>query len=134
MITFTNVIYDKVITTLEVLLKAEFPSFKINYDEHSAGQSFLLLPSADNLEELGAIGQVRSYTVNVSYRTKAENKKVYRVLSEVAERVRRLVDNNVVYSSGSTWFEAKIDSITYEEEEGYFYANMIFICNVMDAR
>ena len=143
MITFENVIHDRIINSLEVLLKAEFPSFRINYDEHSAGQSFLILPQSDNIESLHSTGQNRTYSILIGYRLKDGGKYtkngIFKALTAVSERVKRLVDNNVGYSPSSSykWHNAQIESIEYiqdEEDSQYYYANLIFSCESMEVR
>jgi len=126
--------------SLEILIATEFPSFKINYDEHDGSHSFLITPVADELETLVSTGQNRSYGVLISYRvsgSKMSKNGVFKSLTAVSERLKRLVDNNVGYSpSGSyKWHNARIESIEYiKDEDTYFYANMLFNCESMEAR
>ena len=66
-ITYTNVIYEKVIDNLHTILADEF-NIAILYDDTSdrPNQSFLVTPVSDSLDSQLTTGSVREYTT-VSY-------------------------------------------------------------------
>ena len=120
-ISYENVIYDRVIESLSSIIANEF-SIPINYDAHEGNQSFLITPVSDDLSELLTTAQVRDYTVNVSYQVDLSGnytKLSLKQVSEVAERVKRLIYNNRNYTvSGARKFNnAVVDSIEYDRDE-----------------
>ena len=48
-ITYTNVIYDNVIDSLNTLISDEF-SIPVRYDDHTGNQSFLITPATSSGE------------------------------------------------------------------------------------
>ena len=66
MITYENVVFDRIIESLNTLLADEF-SIPVRYDEHKGNQSFLITPGEDELIEQTVGMQVRSYNINISY-------------------------------------------------------------------
>jgi len=120
-ISYENVIYDRVIESLSSIIANEF-SIPINYDAHEGNQSFLITPVSDDLNELLTTAQVRDYTVNVSYQVDLSGnytKLTLKQVSEIAERVKRLIYNNRNYTvSGVRQFNnAVVDSIEYSRDE-----------------
>jgi len=138
-ITFTNVIYDQVIESLNTILADEF-TMPVYYDEHSGNQSFLITPVSDELEELLTTAQVRNYTVNISYQVDIAgnyNKISIKQVSNIAERVKRLIYNNRNYTvSGSRKFNnATVDDIEYirdEDNQDLVSASMNVTVSVME--
>ncbi len=120
-ISYENVIYDRVIESLSSIIANEF-SIPINYDAHEGNQSFLITPVSDDLNELLTTAQVRDYTVNVSYQVDLSGnytKLTLKQVSEIAERVKRLIYNNRNYTvSGVRQFNnAVVESIEYSRDE-----------------
>ncbi len=120
-ISYENVIYDRVIESLSSIIANEF-SIPINYDAHEGNQSFLITPVSDDLNELLTTAQLRDYTVNVSYQVDLSGnytKLTLKQVSEIAERVKRLIYNNRNYTvSGVRQFNnAVVDSIEYSRDE-----------------
>ena len=118
-ITFTNTIYDKIITTLSTVINNEF-NIIINYDEHKGNQSFLITPESDTLVSNLSNGTQREYEINISYQVKQGGqytKNNIKQVSNIMERLKRLINNNLSYDNGSTWFDANINSIEYERDE-----------------
>ena len=120
-ISYENVIYDRVIESLSSIIANEF-SIPIKYDAHEGNQSFLITPVSDDLNELLTTAQVRDYAVNVSYQIDLGGnytKLTLKTVSEVAERVKRLIYNNRNYEvSGSRKFNnANVGSIEYARDE-----------------
>ena len=104
-VSFTNVIVDNVIESLHTLIADEFNTL-IMYDKHEGNQSFLIQPVSDELVEILASGQTRDYTINISYRVEFSGnytKTSVKQVSNIAERLKRLLYNNRNYSvSGTT--------------------------------
>ena len=138
-ITFTNVIYDRVIDNLHSIIANEF-GIQIFYDEHQGNQSFLLEPVSDDLNEQINTGMVRDYTILISYQVDfAGNytKESFRQVSLVAERMKRLIYNNRNYSVSGTrqFYNAVIDSTVYERDEDnedLLRANMTAVVSAME--
>lgn len=120
-ISYENVIYDRVIESLSSIIADEF-SMPIYYDAHEGNQSFLITPVSDELNETFATAQVRDYVVNIAYQVDLGGnytKLTLKTVSEVAERVKRLIYNNRNYEvSGSRKFNnANVGSIEYARDE-----------------
>lgn len=118
-ITFTNTIYDDVMESLVTLINDEF-AIPVHYDEHRGNQSFLLIPESDTLVTYMSSGAQREYNILVNYQLKfggQYTKNNIKQVSNVMERLKRLVFNNVSYSNGEKWFDANISSIEYEIDE-----------------
>jgi len=120
-ITFENVIYDRVIDALQGLLVNEF-TVPVYVDEHKGNQSFLLTPSSDSINEYAQNFQSRDYVVEIEYQLKAGGaytKNSIKQVSNIAERVKRLIFDNATYSPSSAykWHDGNIDSIEYSRDE-----------------
>ena len=118
-ITFTNTIYDDVMESLATLINDEF-SVAVYYDEHRGNQSFLLVPDSDELVTYMSTGSQREYDILVNYQLKfggQYTKNNIKQVSNIMERLKRLILNNVSYSNGEKWFDANISSIEYEIDE-----------------
>ena len=118
-ITFANTIYDDIMETLATLINDEF-GITVYYDEHKPPQSFLLTPISDDLIDHLSSGIHREYTINISYELKSGGqytKNNLKQVSNIMERLKRLVFNNISYSNGDAWFDARISNIEYERNE-----------------
>ena len=120
-ISYENVIYDRVIESLSSIIADEF-SMPIYYDAHEGNQSFLITPVSDELNETFTTAQLREYVVNITYQVDLGGnytKLTLKTVSEVAERVKRLIYNNRNYEvSGSRKFNnANVGSIEYARDE-----------------
>ena len=118
-ITFTNTIYDDVIDSLATIINDEF-AISIHYDLHRGNSSFLLIPESDTLVTYMSSGVQREYDILVNYQLKfggQYNKNNIKQVSNIMERLKRLILNNVSYSNGEKWFDANISSIEYEIDE-----------------
>jgi len=118
-ITFTNTIFDDIIESLATLINDEF-SISVYYDEHKGNQSFLITPDSDELVTYMSTGSQREYNVIVNYQLKfggQYTKNNIKQVSNIMERLKRLILNNVSYSNGEKWFDANIASIEYERDE-----------------
>ena len=135
-ITYENVVFDRIVESLNTLLADEF-SIPVRYDEHKGNQSFLITPGEDELIDLISGGQSRTYSILISYElisggeyTKNNVKQV----SEIAERVKRLIHNNTAYTPSDVykWHDGRIETITYSREDGILKANLEFNCTVTE--
>ena len=120
-ISYENVVYDRVIESLSSIIADEF-SIPILYDAHEGNQRFLITPIADELNELLTSGQTRNVEVNISYellRSGNYTKNSVKQVSEIAERLKRLLYNNKVYdvSGSNKYFNGSVESIIYERDE-----------------
>jgi hypothetical protein len=120
-ITYENVIYDRVIDSIQTILADEF-SIPVLFDEHEGNQSFLITPVDDTLITLISKGQARTYIVNISYQLDSGGnytKNSVKQVTEIAERVKRIIFNNTAYSPSSTykWHDGRIESIVYSRDE-----------------
>ena len=133
-ITFTNTIYDDVIERLATIINDEF-AISIHYDEHRGNNSFLLIPESDTLLEHLSSGISREYSITIEYQIKSGgsyNKNSFKQVSNIMERLKRLVFNNINYSSGTSWFDGRITDIDYsrDEDDGTLLKGVAtFVCN-----
>ena len=118
-IDFTNTIHSKIIDSLSAIINGEF-NIPIYYDEHKGNQSWLLTPESDELVTHLSSGIERAYSVNIQYEMKSGgnyHKNDFKQISNIMERLKRLIFNNMSKDSGDTWFDAGISSIEYERDE-----------------
>ena len=120
-ITSTNVIYDNVVDALNTLISNEF-AIPVRYDEHTGNQSFLITPSSDDLIEHTTNTQAREYTLEINYQLKGGGKYTrnnFKRVAAITERLKRLIQNNTVNGSGTTykWQDGNATSIEYERDE-----------------
>tara|TARA_R100000664_G_scaffold13288_1_gene21269 strand:+ start:5999 stop:6421 length:423 start_codon:yes stop_codon:yes gene_type:complete len=118
-ITYSNTLYDDIMETLATLINGEF-NVAVQYDEHKPPQSFLLIPESDALVTNLSTGTQREYTVQINYQLKSGgqyNKNNMKQVSNIMERLKRLIHNNSSYSGGAIWFDANLTSIEYERDE-----------------
>ena len=115
---FTNIIYDKILQSLETIINGEF-SIPVYYDQHRGNHSFLITPVADELVGHLHDGIERRYTIEIEYQLKVGgtyNKNDIKQVSNNMERLKTVIFNNMSYSSGDAWFDAGIDNIDYERD------------------
>ncbi len=130
---FTNIIYDKILQSLEAIINGEF-SIPVYYDQHRGNHSFLITPVADELVGHLHDGIERRYTIEIEYQITVGgtyNKNDIKQISNNMERLKTVIFNNMSYSSGDAWFDAGIDSIDYErdtEESDILKAIATFNC------
>jgi len=120
-ITYENVLFDRVLQSIQTILADEF-SIPVLFDEHEGNQSFLITPVDDTLITLISKGQARTYIVNISYQLDSGGnytKNSVKQVTEIAERVKRIIFNNTAYSPSSTykWHDGRIESIVYSRDE-----------------
>ena len=122
-ITYENVIYDRVIDSLQTILANEF-SIPVLFDDTAerGNQSFLITPAGDDLEEPVVTGQVRNYTVSINYELRSAGnytKNSVKQVTEITERLKRLLYNNRTYSVSGTnrFYNGSVNTIVYERDE-----------------
>jgi hypothetical protein len=138
-VTYENVIYDRVINNLHSIMADEF-SIPIYFDTHEGNQSFLITPVSDELEDSLTSGQTRNCEVEISYQlTSSGNytKNSVKQVSEIAERLKRLLYNNRNYAvSGTTkFFNGIVNGINYERDEDneeLLRSILSFTCTTME--
>lgn len=132
MITYTNQI-NTVIDKVANILGDEL-SVPITFNEHSGNHSILIVPESDNIVDLMARGQLREYSILISYElsvsTMSEN--IFKQVSNMAEHIKRLFapDNNG--DVDGYWFNGQIASVVYEREDGKIRSLLTFNCNVAE--
>ena len=122
-ITYENVIFDRVIDSLQTILADEF-SIPVLFDDTAerGNQSFLITPAGDDLEEPVVTGQVRNYTVSINYELRSAGnytKNSVKQVTEITERLKRLLYNNRTYSVSGTnrFYNGSVNTIAYERDE-----------------
>ena len=120
-VTYENVVYDRVISSLHTLIADEF-SIPILFDEHEGNQSFLITPVSDSLIDFAANSQTRDYAVEISYQVQSSGdytKNVVKQITEMTERLKRLLYNNSAYSPSDSykWHDGRVQSIEYSRNE-----------------
>tara|TARA_R100000655_G_scaffold76181_2_gene115192 strand:+ start:459 stop:884 length:426 start_codon:yes stop_codon:yes gene_type:complete len=132
---FNNIFFDKILQSLETLINSEFKSIDVYYDEHRGNNSFLITPTSDELISHLNSGIERQYTIEIEYQIKTAgkyNKNDIKQVSNTMERLKRIIFNNMSHSNGDNWFDASIESISYErdlENIGVLKSTAIFNCN-----
>ena len=136
-ISYTNVIKTNVLDSLEKILEDEF-NLPVGY-KNTGNESISIMPQSDDLIELISNGQVRSYSILISYEMNKggefENNMDH--LSKRAERCKRLIHNNTAYSPSSSYkfHDGRIESIEYEQDPDsheILRANITFNCTVTE--
>ena len=118
-ITFTNIVFDEILENLNKIINNEF-NIPVYYDEHKGNQSFLLIPKSDELVTNISSGMQRQYNVIINYELKSGGKytkNTIKQVSNVMERLKRLVYDNKIQNTGAEWFDAQISTINYEIDE-----------------
>jgi len=138
-ITYENVIFDRVIDSLQSLIADEF-NIQVYFDEHVGNQSFLITPVEDLLEDSLTSGQVRHYSISIEYQLQSAGnytKNSVKQVSEITERMKRLLYNNRNYTVAGTtlFYNGIIENIAYERDEDdkdILRSNTSFTCTTME--
>ena len=80
----------------------------------------MLTPESDDLVTNVSSGMQRQYNIIINYELKSGGKytkNTIKQVSNVMERLKRLVYNEKIQSTGAEWFDAQITSVTYEIDE-----------------
>ncbi|MBC8556083.1 MAG: hypothetical protein H8D23_41240 [Candidatus Brocadiales bacterium] len=138
MITYTNIVKTKVLDPLKDLLLDEFPQVNVSYEQDVEGgfPSLLVIrPTAEKLIRYTSAGQERNYSISVSYFERfGGNRPKNRLekITETAERLKRLMYNNMNYSG--YWLNGRVTGINYNLElpDEYSGAELTFECQVSE--
>ena len=116
---FVNIIFDEILEKLANIINGEF-NVPVYYDEHKGNQSFLLTPESDEIVTNVSSGMQRQYNVIIDYQLKTGGeytKNSIKQVSNIMERLKRLIYNEKIQSSGAEWFDARITTIEYKIDE-----------------
>ena len=69
---YENIVWNRIIDPLHSIIADEF-QVPVYFDEHKGNQSFMILPTEDNLVGLlsGNAGQEREHTIEITYQLKS---------------------------------------------------------------
>ena len=137
-IEFENIYKDRVIDTIQKLLKQNLASIPIVFDEHRGQESFLIVPESDTFIDYTSNAHIREFTTSINYQLRkggdyTKENQVNR-LTMIAEIIKRLLFNNRNYESGNitNWYGGQVSSVEYtrdEEDETISNAIITFQCN-----
>ena len=116
---FVNIIFDEILEKLANIINGEF-NVPVYYDEHKGNQSFLLTPESDEIVTNVSSGMQRQYNVIIDYQLKTGGKYTknsIKQVSNIMERLKRLIYNEKIQRSGAEWFDARITTIEYKIDE-----------------
>tara|TARA_R100000655_G_scaffold49158_1_gene86671 strand:+ start:102 stop:611 length:510 start_codon:yes stop_codon:yes gene_type:complete len=134
-LTYENVYHERIIKELTKLLNNEFKT-PVLYDNHKGNQSFLISNLSESLEDYLSNAEHRDFSLTIQYRLRQPNYgHSVNTLNQVSlkmERLRKLIFTNRNLNNGSTWFNAKIDSVEYlrdDEENNFIFSDAEFVCS-----
>jgi len=137
-ITYENVIYDRVIDSINTILADEF-NIPVVFDETAdrGNQSFLVTPGEDNQVDTLASGQLRQVTVVINYELKTGGnytKNSVKQITNITERVKRLLFNNKTYTVSATnrYRNGLVENIIYEREDNVSRSITTFSCQTLE--
>lgn len=143
MISYSNTLKTNVLDSLDKIVNDEFTDIPIYYDQefHVRGNRFFVFqPQTDELLEQRVSSDVREYTVIIRLYQKAgvdfRKKTEINPITQITERLKRLIANNSDYSPSSTykWHDGKISLIEYrvdnEEAPEFNITDVTFSCVV----
>ena len=138
-ITYENVIFDRCLENIHLLIANEFNS-PIYFDKHEGNHSFLITPVEDVLEESLASGQIRNATTEISYELKSGGnytKNSVKQISEITERLKRLLYNNRNYSVSGTikFYNGLVNEVNYSrdpDDQSILRSVLSFTCTTME--
>lgn len=154
---FTNIFKEFILEPFIELVAEEF-SIPIVFEEHTSNQSFLINIVSDVSEGLRTRGELRNHEISITYDytdTGDYDFKIIKVLSDIAERMKQLIENSRDFVVSKTWVRADgtwgntthtwsldentycwnsgyIDEIDYSQvdvPDGHFQTKMTFRCH-----
>ncbi len=138
-IEFENIYKDRVIDTIQKLLKQNLSSIPIMFDEHRGQESFLIVPEADTFVDYASNVHIREFSTSINYQLRkggeyTKDNQLNR-LTMVAEIVKRILfDNrNLESDNVSQWYSGQVLSVEYtrdEDDETISNAIITFQCNI----
>lgn len=116
---YENIVWNRIIDPLHSIIADEF-QVPVYFDEHKGNQSFMILPTEDNLVGLlsGNAGQEREHTIEITYQLKSGGhygESSFKKVSNVSEHLKRLLQNNAYKSDA--WFNGQCTSVEYARDE-----------------
>lgn len=104
---YTNVINTFVLEPFYELMIAEFKGVRINYDKHTGHRSFVMKSLPDTIGDTSDGSQVRDYEIEIIYDhlVPKYDKSTFKILSEIAERIKKLVYDNQNFRVEKTWVQ-----------------------------
>ena len=138
-IEFENIYKDRVIDTIQKLLKQNLASIPIVFDEHRGQESFLIVPESDTFIDYTSNAHMREFTTSINYQLRkgGEYTKENQLnrLTMIAEIIKRLLFDNRNYEVNNitNWYGGQVSSVEYtRDEEDETISNVIisFQCNV----
>jgi len=123
---YENVVFDRVSDDLYALLQNEF-DIPIRFDQHVGNQSFLVTLVEDRLENVFSTGQIREYIFDINYElaTKGSlDKNKIKQLTNVVERVKRLMHNNINVNEG--FYGGRILNTTLQQNNAIMQFSCFF--------
>ena len=106
---YTNVWKDKFFEPFRELLRAEYNTVEIYMDPEfkDRGSSWInIFPVSEETEMMRSLGQIRNYEVVMHYFKHGKVKtgrKFYNEITEIGERIRRLIGDNSNFTIKATW-------------------------------
>ncbi len=137
-IEFENIYKDRIINTIDKLLKQNLVSVPVLYDEHRGQESFLITPERDIFIEYSGNVHSRQYITSIDYRLKKggdySKENHLNRLTMIAEIVKRILFNNANYESNNitNWYNGQVSDVEYtrdELDENISNVIITFTCN-----
>ena len=138
-IEFENIYKDRVVDTIQKLLKQNLASIPIGFDEHKGQGSFLIVPESDIFIDYTSNAHIREFTTIINYQLRrggdyTKENQLNR-LTMISEIIKRLLFNNRNYESGNitNWYGGQVSSVEYtrdDDDETISNAIITFQCNV----
>ena len=150
---YTNIFNTFIVEPLIEIITDEFKGIPAELSSHTGNQSFLINFKTDEMDDMRTHGQIRDYEVDIEYQYKKStlDRKVMQHLSEIGERMKRLINNNRHFFVKGTWVSetgtwgatttlwsanrdtycwhsGRIESINYEQEDENRSVKMVFQC------
>ncbi len=116
---YTNILFTNILKPLATLVNNEF-NIPVYYDEHRGNSSFVFTPQSDDLVTQLSYGTQREYNIEINYQLKLGgnyNKDSIKQVSNIMERLKKLINSNTISNNGSEFFDANISSIEYQRDE-----------------
>ena len=137
-IEFENIYKDRVIDTIQKLLKQNLSSIPIVFDEHRGQESILITPESDNFLDFASNVHIREFTTSINYQLRkgGEYTKENQLnrLTMIAEIIKRILFDNRNFESGNitNWYGGQVSSVEYtRDDDDETISNVIvtFQCN-----
>ena len=136
-IEYENIYKDRILDTIQKLLKQNLSSIPVLFDEHKGQESFLIIPESDTFVDYTSNSHIREFTTTINYQLRkggdyAKENQLNR-LTSIAEIIKRLLFNNKNYESNniSFWVNGQVSSVEYtrdDEDETISNAIITFQC------